>query len=520
MGKIKRAVISVSDKTGVIDFAKALHSMGIELISTGGTAQSLKDAGLPVTLVSHYTGSPEILDGRVKTLHPKIHAGLLAVRDNKEHQEELSKLNIHLIDMVVVNLYPFYETVMKVGISQEEIIENIDIGGPTMLRAAAKNYRSVACVSNPQRYDTIIAEMQKNNGGLSLETKEQLAFEVFSHTASYDAVIAYYFSTIRKKDASIFPQNITLPLEKIQDLRYGENPHQKSALYKLTIDGRTHLTKAEQLQGKELSFNNIVDLDSAFKLVSEFTEPAAVIVKHNNPCGVAQAQSLVDAYKRAYAPDPVSAFGSIQAYNRNVDGDLAREVSSLFVEAIIAPDYSDEALDIFRKKKNLRILKYPVNTVTPILNFTFDVKRVDGGALIQDADVQLVSRENLVCVTKRQPTPDQIESLLFAWKIAKHVKSNTIVFVKDTETVGIGAGQMSRIDATKLAAQKAYKPLKNIVMASDAFFPFRDNIDEAARYGVEAIIQPGGSVRDQEVIDACNEFNIAMVVTGMRHFRH
>ena len=520
MSKITRALISVSDKTGIVEFAKSLNDLGVEIISTGGTAKALQKAGVPITCVADYTGSPEILDGRVKTLHPKIHAGLLAVRDNKAHQDELDKRDIPLIDMVVVNLYPFYETILKSGISKEEIIENIDIGGPTMLRSAAKNYKYVACVANPERYEGIIAELKENACQLGEQLREQLAFEVFSLTASYDAVIAHYFSTLESNKDEQFPKNLTVPLEKIQDLRYGENPHQGSALYKLTIDSRSNLTGAKQLQGKELSFNNFVDLDSAFKLVGEFSEPAAVIVKHNNPCGVAQAETSVEAYKRALATDPVSAFGSIQAFNKPVDEALAKEITSIFVEAVIAPEYTDGALAVFAKKKNLRILQQPIESTNSYLNFTADVKRVEGGILIQDADARIVSNNELTCVTGLEPTDKQIKSLMFAWKVAKHVKSNTIVFVTGTETVGIGAGQMSRIDATKLAAEKAKKPLENIVMASDAFFPFRDNIDEASQFGVKAIIQPGGSIRDQEVIDACNEHGIAMVTTGMRHFRH
>ncbi len=519
MKKISRALISVSDKTGVVDFAKKLSDMGVEILSTGGTAKTLAEAGIKIIPVSDYTGFPEMLDGRVKTLHPKIHAGILALRDVDSHKKDLEKHNIPYIDMVIVNLYPFYQTLLKENISKEEIIENIDIGGPTMLRAAAKNYKYVACVCKPERYNEIIGEMEKNNGTLPETLLEKLAYDTFLMTSSYDSVIAHYFSTIQSEKTE-FPSSFTLPFEKIQDLRYGENPHQNAAFYKLTIDSRNDLTSAIQLQGKELSYNNIVDIDSAYGLVCEFDNPASVIVKHNNPCGVAEANNLINAYKHALATDPVSAFGGILAFNKKVESDLASEIVGLFVEAIIAPDFSEEALKIFASKKNLRIIKKGSDKKNRYLNYSMDIKRVFGGNLIQNPDTGMVCASDLKCVTEKKPSEEQIKSLLFAWKVAKHVKSNTIIFACGTETIGIGAGQMSRIDSTMLAAKKAVKPLKNIVMASDAFFPFRDNVDEAAKYGVEAIIQPGGSIRDQEVIDACNEHKIAMVFTGMRHFKH
>ena len=518
MKKVTRALISVSDKTGIVEFAGELSKMGVEILSTGGTAKKLKEAGIDITLVSDYTGFPEMLDGRVKTLHPKIHAGLLAVRDNKTHEQDLEKHSIPGIDMVVVNLYPFYGTVTKTGITQDEVIENIDIGGPTMLRSAAKNFKYVACVCNPQRYNDVLEEMKNNDGCVSDELKQQLAAEVFRMTATYDSVISHYFLSV--EDNAELPDEFAIPLKKIQGLRYGENPHQKASFYKLTTDDRADVTDAVQLQGKELSYNNIVDLDSAFRIVSEFSKPAAIIIKHNNPCGAAEAGNLLDAYKRAHATDPISAFGSIQAFNCKVEDDVAKEITSTFVEAVIAPDYSETALELFTKKKNLRILKKATPQSVPALNFYCDVKRVLGGILIQDWDAKIVSENDIKCVTEKKPTQDEINSLMFAWRIVKHVKSNAIIFVSGTETVGIGAGQMSRIDSTQLAAWKAQKPLENIVMASDAFFPFRDNIDEAAKHGVKAIIQPGGSVRDQEVIDACNEHGIAMVLTGMRHFKH
>lgn len=520
MTKISRALLSVSDKTGIVEFARELNQMGVELLSTGGTAKLLKDADIPITRVSEYTAFPEMLDGRVKTLHPKIHAGLLAIRDEETHQNDLEKHNIPYIDMVVVNLYPFYQTLTKPDISRQQIIENIDIGGPTMLRSAAKNYKYVACVCKSARYQEVLDCMKANDGSLDEELLVSLAHDVFLLTSAYDSVIAHYFSTINEQKNGSFPETFSLPFQKIQDMRYGENPHQKAAFYKLTIDGNNDLTGAQQLQGKELSYNNLVDIDSAFRLVNEFTRPAAVIVKHNNPCGVAEADTILEAYINAYKTDSVSAFGGIMAFNKPIDGDLAREISSIFVEAIIAPDYTADALGVFASKKNLRLLKQATGKSIKSLQYPNDIKRVIGGVLIQNFDTKMISESDLTCVTKRKPTKEQIKSLLFSWKVAKHVKSNAIVLATGTETVGIGAGQMSRIDSSMLAAKKAQKPLKDVVMASDAFFPFRDNIDEAAKHGVAAIIEPGGSVRDQEVIDACNEHNIAMVFTGVRHFRH
>ncbi|MEW6536299.1 MAG: bifunctional phosphoribosylaminoimidazolecarboxamide formyltransferase/IMP cyclohydrolase [Candidatus Auribacterota bacterium] len=520
MNKIKRALMSVSDKSGIADFARALTDMGVEILTTGGTARLLEQEKIPFTRVSDYTGFPEMLDGRVKTLHPKIHAGLLAIRNNASHDADLKKHNIPHIDMVVVNLYPFYQTINKAGISHEEIIENIDIGGPTMLRSAAKNYKSVACVCNPKKYSAIIDEMKSSDGKLSEKTLLSLAYDVFCMTSTYDSVISHYFSTVVETGDDNLPDIFSLPLEKIQGLRYGENPHQKAALYKLTTDGNNELTGAEQIQGKELSFNNFIDADAAYRLVCEFTDPAAIIIKHTNPCGAAQSSSLLDAYRRARETDPVSAFGSILAFNAEVGADLAKEITDTFVEAVIAPDYSSEALKLFSAKKNLRILKKGSASTNKLLQFNCDVKRVQGGILIQDSDAAIINKNELKCVTNVKPTEEQIESLLFAWKIVKHVKSNAIVLATGTETVGVGAGQMSRIDSSMIAANKAQKPLENLVMASDAFFPFRDNVDEAAKHGVKAIIQPGGSIRDQEVIDACNEHGIAMVFTGMRHFKH
>lgn len=520
MRKITRALVSVSDKTGIVEFARTLNEMGIEILSTGGTARLLKENNVPITTVSDYTGFPEMLDGRVKTLHPKIHAGLLAVRDEKSHTQDLKKHDIPLIDMVVVNLYPFYATLNKTNITHADIIENIDIGGPTMLRSAAKNYKYVACVSNPQKYESVIEELKAQDGSLSEQTLLKLAYEVFLMTSTYDSVISHYFSTVVNDDTAQLPDYFALPLEKVQSLRYGENPHQQAALYKLTTDDNSVITGAEQLQGKELSYNNIMDIDAAYRIVAEFSQPAAIVIKHNNPCGAAEGVNLLDAYTKARETDPVSAFGSILAFNRTVEQDLAEAIASTFVEAVIAPSYSEDALKIFEAKKNLRILRQGPAAPNPLLNFSAEVRRITGGILIQDRDEGMVTERELSCVTERKPSEQELQSLLFAWKIVKHVKSNAIVLASGTETVGIGAGQMSRIDSSMIAAQKAQKPLENLVMGSDAFFPFRDNVDEAAKHGVKAIIQPGGSIRDQEVIDACNEHGITMVFTGMRHFKH
>lgn len=509
---IKRALISVSDKRGLVEFAKELNRLGVEIISTGGTAKTLKEAGINVIDVSQYTGFPEIMDGRVKTLHPLIHGGILARRDNPEDIERMKQLGIKPIDMVVVNLYPFEATVKKEGVTLEEAIENIDIGGPTLLRAAAKNYKDVVVIVDPDDYSAILEELKK--GDVSMDKRIELAKKVFSHTARYDALIAEYFDKI---STSEFRQDWTLPLKMIKKLRYGENPHQKAALY--ALNETPSLIDAEVLQGKEMSFNNYLDTHSAVLLAAEFTEPVCVIVKHNNPCGVAIAENLIDAYKKAFECDPVSAFGGIIALNRTVDKQTASEIINTFYEVIVAPEFDKEALDIFETKKNLRIIRFPSlsGEITPS---GFDLKRILGGFIVQQWDKVDDEFSQVKVATKRQPTDSEWKALKFAWKVCKHVKSNAIVYAREDRTVGLGIGQTSRVFSAKIGAMHALSSLKGTVVASDGFFPFRDNIDVLAQNGVTAIIQPGGSVRDQEVIDAADQYNIAMVFTGIRHFRH
>ncbi len=517
MIKIKRALISLSDKTGIIELAKVLKNFNVEIISTGGTARLLQENNIAVTLVSAYTGFPEILDGRVKTLHPKIHAGLLALRKNPEHTKTLAEHNIGLIDMVVVNLYPFEKTTQKPNVEIQEIIENIDIGGPAMLRSAAKNYQSVAVVCNPQRYSQVIAELKENNGSLTENLMCQLGIEVFSHTSRYDAVIYNYLSAYFKtKQDNDFPKELVMAFEKLQDLRYGENPHQQGAFYK--EKGKTSgLINLKQLQGKELSFNNILDLNSAVELVKEFSNPAAVIVKHNNPCGVAEDKKLDQAYLFAWKTDKLSAFGGIVALNRKMDLKTAKVISkSGFLECIIAPGFDKEAMVMFKDKKNLRLLQ--LNDLNAIDEPEF--KRVSGGMLLQGKDLLTLELKNLKVVTKKKPTQAQMQSLIFSWKVAKHVKSNAIIFSKGTKTVGIGAGQMSRVDSVMVAKNKSKQLSRGCCLASDAFFPKADAITWAHKAGALAIIQPGGSIADQEIILACNKYKIAMVTTGIRHFKH
>ncbi|MDD5116451.1 MAG: bifunctional phosphoribosylaminoimidazolecarboxamide formyltransferase/IMP cyclohydrolase [Candidatus Omnitrophica bacterium] len=518
MIKIKRALISLSDKAGILDLARALKRFGVEIISTGGTARILRENDIPVKDVSVYTGFPEMLDGRVKTLHPAIHGGLLALRANPEHMRKLEEHSIGLIDLVVVNLYPFEKTIQKPGVGIEEIIENIDIGGPSMLRSAAKNYRSVGVVCNPRHYPRLIAELEKNNGCLPEELLRQLGIEAYAHTSRYDASIYGYLSSYFKDNLSSkgFPDELTLSFEKIQGLRYGENPHQQAAFYKEKGKNKG-LIGARQLQGKELSFNNILDLNSALELVKEFNGPAAVIVKHNNPCGAAEDKSLDKAYLNAWKCDRLSAFGGIVALNRKMDLLTAKAVSkSGFLECIIAPAYAKESLVLFKNKKNLRLLELGDLSVIREPEF----KRVSGGMLLQDKDLLSLEPGNLKVVTRKKPTRAQMQSLLFAWKVAKHVKSNAIVFAKGTRTVGIGAGQMSRVDSVMIARNKSGNAGKGCCLASDAFFPKEDAISWAHKAHVRAIIQPGGSIADQKIIDACNKHKIAMVTTGIRHFRH
>ncbi len=522
MVRVKRALISVSDKSGIEEFGKGLYELGIQILSTGGTAKLIKNLGIPVRYVSDYTGFPEMLDGRVKTLHPKIHAGLLALRDNPEHIREIDEQNIELIDMVVVNLYPFEKTIQEEGASLDEAIENIDIGGPSMLRSAAKNFKSVAVVSNPGRYDGILKELKENECSLSDETRMGLAREVFELTSHYDKAIYDYLKASAYAKASAdkqrFPEVLELKFKKVQELRYGENPHQKAAFYKDMQEIELSIAGAKQLQGKELSFNNILDLSAALDIVREFAEPAAVVIKHTNPCGAAISESLSLAYKDALACDPLSAFGSVVGLNRIVDRDTARPISSAgFVECIIAPGYKKGALEILKEKKNLRLLELPDFRGKEDIT---DFKTVIGAVLLQDKDTQDIKRSELKVVTKVKPSEQQMESLLFGWKIAKHVKSNAIILCQDKKTVGVGAGQMSRVDSVIIAARKAGERAKDSTLASDAFFPKADGVEMAIASGVEAIIQPGGSIRDDEVIKAANKAGIAMVFTGMRHFKH
>lgn len=519
----KRALISVTDKTGIVEFSHELSTLGFEIISTGGTAKALRQGEIKVKEVGDITGFPEILDGRVKTLHPKVFGALLAVRDNVSHQKDMSAHDIEPIDLVVVNLYPFEDVVTKERLNEKELIEYIDIGGVTLLRAAAKNFHHVGILSDPADYSKVIDEL-KSKSSLSLDTKRRLAGKAFAHTARYDAVISSYFRE-RARDQELFPQEMTVGLKKVQSLRYGENPHQKAALYQETSarSVSSGIVTAKQLQGKELSFNNYLDLESSWGLVSEFQQTGIVIVKHNTPCGVALSDKLAEAYKAALACDPVSAFGGIIASNREIDRATAEEISKIFVECIIAPGYSPEALEIFKKKENLRLLHLPSVLTTDATEM--DYKRVSGGLLVQEKDRARPAEFKVV--SKRAPTPEEMVSLQFSWPVAKHVKSNAIVLARGVQTVGLGAGQMSRIDSLKIAWLKLndQQPLilanqKPLVMASDAFFPFRDCVDEAAKIGVSAIAHPGGSIRDEDSIRAANEHGMAMVLTGIRHFRH
>ncbi len=526
---IRRALLSVSDKTGIVDFAKALHDAGVELLSTGGTARLLSDAGLPVKEVSSHTGHPEIMDGRVKTLHPKIHGGILGRRGQDE--SVMSQNEIAPIDLVAVNLYPFAQTVAKDDCTLEDAIENIDIGGPTMVRAAAKNHRDVTIVVNTDDYARVLSEMQQNAGSLTHQTRFDLAVKAFEHTAEYDGMIANYFGSridaVECEDDcehehSEFPRTFNVQMRKKQDLRYGENSHQNAAFYVENHVQEASVATAEQLQGKELSFNNIADTDAALECVKEFDEPACVIVKHANPCGVAIGHDILSAYDRAFKTDPTSAFGGIIAFNRELDAATAQAiVDRQFVEVIIAPAVSEQAKDVIAAKKNVRLLA--CGDWHGQLTEGYDYKRVNGGMLVQERDFGMVDMDELTVVTKAQPDEQQLRDLMFCWKVAKYVKSNAIVYSKDGMTIGVGAGQMSRVYSAKIAGIKAADENLEVagsVMASDAFFPFRDGIDAAAEAGIKAVIQPGGSMRDDEVIAAADEHGIAMVFTGMRHFRH
>jgi len=521
---IKRALLSVSDKTGLIDFARALSSAGVDLLSTGGTAKAIRDAGLPVMDVSEFTGFPEMLDGRVKTLHPKVHAGILAVRDNDAHVATMNEHGLGYIDLVCVNLYPFVQTVSKPH-TLDDAIENIDIGGPAMVRSSAKNYKHVAIVTDPADYSALIAEMGANNGALSDATRFDLAKKAFTHTAQYDGHISNYLTALNAEGGKDqFGEKLTLQFSRAQTCRYGENPHQNGAFYVEANAPAGTVATSRQIQGKELSYNNIADTDAALECVKTFDasadKPAAcVIVKHANPCGVAYGENLLDAYNRAYQTDPESAFGGIIAFNGRLDGETAKTiVERQFVEVIIAPEVSPEASEAVAAKKNVRLLECGAWTGAIA---QMDMKRVAGGLLVQDADILL--HGELKVVTKRAPTPKEMEDLLFAWRIAKFVKSNAIVYARDRMTIGVGAGQMSRVNSARIAAIKADQAglvVPGSVMASDAFFPFRDGLDNAAAAGITAVIQPGGSMRDEEVIAAADEHGIAMVFTGVRHFRH
>lgn len=517
--KIRRALISVSDKNGIVEFAKSLADFGVEILSTGGTYKILKENNVAIIEVADYTGHPEMMDGRVKTLHPKIHGGILGRRGIDD--EVMQQHHINPIDMVVVNLYPFEQTVAKKDCSLEDAIENIDIGGPTMVRAAAKNHRDVAIVVSPNNYQTIINTMKANEGALPFDLRFDLAIQAYEHTAAYDGAIANHFGRLVKGGSEKFPRTFNLQLSKQEELRYGENPHQNSAFYVERNSTEASIASAKQLQGKALSYNNIADTDAALETVKQFNEPACVIVKHANPCGVAVASSILDAYNLAYATDSESAFGGIIAFNRELDAPTAQAICERqFVEVIIAPSVSEAALSVTRNKENVRVLACGEWSKTlPAL----DYKRVNGGLLVQDRDIALVSREQLKVVSKRQPTEKEINDCLFAWKVAKYVKSNAIVYAKNLQTIGIGAGQMSRVNSARIAAIKAEHAglqVKGSIMASDAFFPFRDGIDNAASVGIECVIQPGGSMRDDDVIAAADEHNMAMLFTGMRHFRH
>ena len=519
MIKIRRALISVSDKTGLILFVKGLHALGIELLSTGGTAKAIKEAGIPVKEVSDYTGFPEILDGRVKTLHPKIHAGILAVRDNPEHLEQLTKHKADLIDMVVNNLYPFAKTIQKKRVSLEEALENIDIGGPTMIRAAAKNYKNVAVVIDPTRYPEVLKELDTNSGILSDSVLFRLAVNAFRYTAEYENIISGFFN-MRLRGQEEFeemPRELMLRFSKLQDLRYGENPHQKAAFYN-EVDGLHGLARLKQLHGKELSFNNILDLNAAVDFVKDLNLPAAAIVKHGNPTGVAQDKTLIKAYKAAWDCDPTSAFGGIVGLNHKVDLRTATAIiKSGFLECVIAPAFEPEALGILKQKKNLRVVELNLKNIK---NDSFDFKKVHGGLLLQETDHKELSPSEIKVVTKKKPTAEDIEAFQFGWKIVKNVRSNAILLVKGQKTVGIGCGQTSRVESVRVAIQKAQKNAKGAVMISDAFLPKTDNVQLAAKAGVKAIIQTGGSIADGDVIKQADKSKIVMVMTGLRHFKH
>ena len=518
--KIERALISVYDKKGIVEFARGLAALHVEILATGSTSKLLSANGIRVREVADYTGFPEILDGRVKTLHPRIAGGLLAIRGNPEHMRQAEQNQIQMIDLVCVNLYPFAETIRKPGVSFEEVIENIDIGGPSMIRAAAKNFQDVAVVTSPEDYGQVLQALSSGSGILGRELLFALSCKAFLCTARYDAQVAQHLSTVGTSVAESFPTNLFMDFEKISDLRYGENPHQKAAFYRWGGREPFGLASAKQLQGKELSYNNIVDVEAALELVREFEEPACCVIKHTNPCGTAIGATLKDAYVKAYEADTVSAFGSVIGFNRKVDADTANEVARLFVEAVVAPGFDSDSLSILSGKKNLRLLAIETDGMeTGVGGSGYQVRRVSGGILLQDMDSSLIGADNRV-VTTRQPSDAEYKDLAFAFRVVKHVKSNAIVLARGGQTLGVGAGQMSRVDSVRISIQKAGSAARGAVLASDAFFPFRDGIDEAGRAGITAIIQPGGSVRDSEVVDAANEHGIAMIFAGLRHFKH
>jgi phosphoribosylaminoimidazolecarboxamide formyltransferase/IMP cyclohydrolase len=513
--RIRRALLSVSDKRGIVEFAQGLVDLGVELVSTGGTASALEEAGLSVRAIDDFTGFPEIMDGRVKTLHPRLYAGLLAVRDNQEHMDAAAEHDIEFVDLVVVNLYPFERTAAKRGVADAEVIENIDIGGPTMIRAAAKNHAFAAVVVKPESYDAVLTELQEFGGALSMQTRESLAAEAFAYTARYDTAIARWFG----EKSEDFPPLFVRAYEKLVDLPYGENPHQRAAYYQ-QVGSRMHvLSMVKQLHGKQISFNNLLDLDSARGIADEFEVPACAIVKHNNPCGVGLGSTIQEAYEKAFACDPLSAFGGVIALNRPVDRVLAEKLSEQFIEVLIAPGYAEDALEVLTQKQNVRILEDQERRRPPVEEP--EIRQVSGGLLVQDRDSQRDEREDMQVATGRRPNEQEWSDLLFAWRVARHVKSNAIVLARDLATVGIGAGQMSRVDSVRLAVEKArVDSLEGAVMASDAFFPFSDGPALAIEAGVTAIVQPGGSVRDDEVVQAAEDAQVAMVLTRRRHFRH
>ncbi|MCI0339038.1 MAG: bifunctional phosphoribosylaminoimidazolecarboxamide formyltransferase/IMP cyclohydrolase [Acidobacteria bacterium] len=544
--KISRSLISVSDKTSLVEFARKLAQHGIEIISTGGTAKLLRENGLNVRDVSDVTGFPEMLDGRVKTLHPIVHGGILGIRDNEEHRAKMREHDIEPIDLVVVNLYPFAQATQKPGVTMSEAIENIDIGGPAMIRSAAKNFNDVAVVVDPADYAMVGAMLDAQHGSLPQVVRYQLALKAFRHTADYDREIARFLGSRQAADRMIAPddqannqsellEEIELDLKKMTDLRYGENPHQRAALYRLSGSSEVGVATAEQLQGKELSYNNLIDSDAAWELVMEIHRMhlresrargaitprdiphTCAIIKHTNPCGIGVAATAVESFKRARATDPVSAFGGIIAFSQIVDGETAKEIAEMFAEVIIAPDFTDEAKQVLNTKKNLRVLRMREHEGTTA---HLELRRIGGGILVQDRDAELIDEEKFKIVSERNPTSAELRALHFAWAICKHVKSNAIVYAGENQLMGVGAGQMSRVDSVKIGAMKAQLPLEGSVLASDAFFPFRDGVDEAAKHGITAIIQPGGSMRDKEVVEAANEHNLALVFTGIRHFKH